>query len=242
MLVPLLVVMTVLFGGLFLFLRTILTRLASQTTGHLKALSQETFLQQETLKKRLEEAERQYQEAQAKAQEEARQLKSQALKEAEASRQQLLEQGRQEAQRIVAQAIQARELLQHELTQSFEFKAVDRACELLKEVLPPLLRESTHTQWLDELIDNGLIKVEHLETQEKVREARVVSAFALTPSQRKLLLERLKTALGSEVTLQEEVNPDVIAGLIITLGHLVLDGSLASKLKEAARRAQDTNA
>ncbi len=238
-LVPLLVGQLLLFGGLLFLLRYILIRHATQATGHLQALSQEALAQQEALKKRLEESERQYQEQISKAQDEARQIKAQVLQEATAAQQQMIEQARREAERIVSQAIQARDALHSELTQSFDARAMERACELLQKTLPRVLQEATHAQWLDELIKNGLLPVERIETREEIHEAKVVSAFPLTSTQKKHLLDRLQTALGAPLTLQEVVDPGIVAGLVITLGHLVLDGSLASKLWEAARDAQN---
>ncbi|MBI3011392.1 MAG: F0F1 ATP synthase subunit delta [Candidatus Omnitrophica bacterium] len=233
------VLQVVLFVGLAVLLRRVMGRHATKATAHLQGLSQDYLRKQEELKKRLEEAERLYQEQLAKAQEEAHQLKTQARQEAEAARQQVVEQARQEAERIVQQAVQAREALQRELAQAMEAKAVERACELIQDILPRELREAAHTPWLDELITNGLITVERLESREQIREARAVSAFPLTSAQRKRLLERLQELLGSPVTLQESVDPHLLAGLTITIGHLVLDGSLSSKLREAVRHAQD---
>lgn len=238
--IQLLVLQVVIFIGLVVVLRRLMGRHATTATAHLQGLSQDYLKKHDELKKRLEETERYYQEQVMKAQEEAHQTMAEALKEAEAARQQVLDQAHQEAERIIQQATGTRETLKQELVQSMEGKAVERACELLQEVLPEVLREATHHAWLTELITNGLISVEHLETREAVQEARVVSAIALTDAQRALLLERLRAALGSSVTLQETVDPRLVAGLIITMGHLVLDGSLASKLREATRHAQDS--
>ncbi len=222
---------------LIVVLRRLIMRHATTATAHLQDLSEDYLKRQEELKKRLEEAERSYQEQLAKAQEEAQTIKSQALKEAELARQQALEQARQEAERIIQQANQAREHLQQELTQSLETRAVDYACGLLQRILPEALRGAAHAQWVDALIQNGTISVDRLETQEDVREARVVSACALTADQRARLLKRLDVVLKHPVTLEESVDPCLIAGLTITIGHLVLDGSLGSKLREAARHA-----
>ena len=239
MLIPLLIAQLILFGGLVLLLRYILVRHAMHATGRLETLTREAMEQQEALKKRLEESERQYQEQIAKAQEEAREIKADVLKEAQAAKEQAVSEARTEAERIVTQAKAAREALQNELTSSFEMKAVQRACEILQQVLPRVLKEQTHSQWIDDLLKNGSLPLEKVSSKEPLREARVVSAFPLTPSQRKVLLERLQGAVGNPLTLEEEVDPAIVAGLTITLGNLVLDGSLASKIREAARRAED---
>ncbi len=237
-LLPLLIVQLVLVGGLILVLRATLSRHATQATGHLKVLSQEALTQQETLKRQLEEAQRQYQEKLAKAQEEASQLKAKTLKETEEQRQQMTAQARSEAERIIQQAMAARETLQEEMAKRVESKAVEKACELIQEVMPQVLREQTHAQWLDELLKDGLIPDQPLESREEIKEAKVVSAFPLTPSQRKQIQERLAKVAGHPITLKEEVDPKIVVGLTITLGHLVVDGSLALRLREAVRHAQ----
>jgi F0F1-type ATP synthase delta subunit len=52
-----------------------------------------------------------------------------------------------------------------------------------------------------------------------------------------LLQRRLKEKLGREIRLSESTDERLVAGLTITLGSLILDGSLASKVREAARQA-----
>lgn len=241
-LIPLVLFLLILFIGFVVVLRAILIRYSTQATGHLQQLTQEAAAQEQVLRKKIEAADARAQEQMAKATEEAQQAKQRLLQEAEQARQQLVDQARQEGERIVAQAMQAREALQREMTRLIEQRATERACELLQEALPEPLRKATHTQWMDDLLQNGWISTDRLETQEEIREARVVSAFPLTATQRKTLLERLQAAVGSPLTVQESVDPKIVAGVTITLGHLVLDGSLVSKLQEAARRAADAHA
>ena len=237
--IPILLVLLTAFVALVVILRWFMGRYATTATARLQDLSQDYLRKQEELKKRLEESERHYQEQLAKAQEEARQLKAQAIREANAERTQMLEQARQEAERIVQQAMQARDAIQREFTQSVELKAVDRACELLRQVLPEGFRESVHHQWVEQLLQNGLLDEQQAQGTGKLDQAAVASAFPLSDGDRSRLQERLLAALGHPVTLQETVEPALVAGLRITLGHLMLDGSLSSKLREAARQAQD---
>lgn len=236
----LLLLQVVIFAGLVIVLRKLMARHATTATVHLQGLSQDYLKKHDELKIRLEETERHYQEQILKAQEEAHQTMAEALKEGEAARQQVLDQAHQEADRIIQQATRMREALQQELAQSMELKAVERAGELIKAVLPQILRQAAHEDWLTKLIADGLINGQKLDTRETCRDATVVSAFPLTEAQRTLLRERLEQALGGPVTMQETVDPSLIAGLTITIGHLVLDGSCASKLREATRHVQDT--
>ncbi|MBI4314221.1 MAG: F0F1 ATP synthase subunit delta [Candidatus Omnitrophica bacterium] len=238
-LIPLLLVLGLVFAGFLAALRYVLMRYATQATGHLQSLSQETLAQQELLKRKLGDVDRQRQEQLAKVQEEAQQMKAKALQEAEAARQQAVAHGREEAERIVAQANQARESLEREWKEAMHSKVVEQAFQMLGKVLPSLLGEMVHVQWLDALLQDGLIDIERLDTKEEIHEAQVISAVALTPAQRKLLQDRLRQALGRAVELKESVDPGLIAGVKIMMGHTVLDGTLASRLKEVAQREQD---
>lgn len=66
---------------------------------------------------------------------------------------------------------------------------------------------------------------------EKRLQVRVVSAVSLEDSQ----VERIKTALARrfdrEITLNNEVDPEVLGGAIIYAGDQVIDGSLMGRLK-----------
>ena len=242
LIVQVLVLLAMTFLVLIGILRWFMGRHLTTATAHLQGLSQDYLRRQDELKKRLEEAERNYQEQITKAQEEAQQLKSQALAEAEAARRQAMDHAHEEAERIVKQANQARESLQRELSESMDARAIERACELLRDAMPPELREAAHRQWFEALLHNGLVTGQQLQAGERVKEARVVAAFALTDAQRKLLNEKLAAALGGPVTLQESVDAKLIAGLTITVGHLGLDGSLGSKLEERARQIKPAGA
>ncbi len=67
-----------------------------------------------------------------------------------------------------------------------------------------------------------------------VIEVHVTSAYALRDPQKKQLAEALKGRLGKEVELTVEKDPDLIGGLRIRAGDMVIDGSLKGKLQQLA--------
>ncbi len=66
--------------------------------------------------------------------------------------------------------------------------------------------------------------------QEQTAQVEVISALPLVAEQQKELTAALKERLQREVTLDCKVDSNLIGGLIIRAGDLVIDGSVAGKL------------
>lgn len=73
-------------------------------------------------------------------------------------------------------------------------------------------------------------------------EARVQTAFALTPAQTDNLQKELTKALGSHVTLNVEVEKDLLGGMIVTVGSRMIDDSLKRKLERLKRTLSGSRA
>lgn len=65
--------------------------------------------------------------------------------------------------------------------------------------------------------------------------ARVRTAYALTPSQTKSLQDQLSKVMGSRVTLEVEVEKDLLGGMTVTVGSRMIDDSVRSKLEKLER-------
>ena len=70
--------------------------------------------------------------------------------------------------------------------------------------------------------------------KQRTLNVRVTSAFALKPEQEKSIAAALKAKLGRDVTISSEKDPDLIGGLHIRAGDLVIDGSVRGKLQQLA--------
>ena len=60
--------------------------------------------------------------------------------------------------------------------------------------------------------------------------ASVPSARALSDQQLELVRQALSARTNSVVTLETSVDPDLIGGIVVRLGDLLLDGSLRTQL------------
>ena len=66
--------------------------------------------------------------------------------------------------------------------------------------------------------------------------ARVVAAAPLTDEQESRLAQTLSQIFGRAVSVQVELDPDVLGGLVIRVGDEVIDGSVAARLAKARQQ------
>ncbi|MDA8327877.1 MAG: F0F1 ATP synthase subunit delta [Betaproteobacteria bacterium] len=67
-----------------------------------------------------------------------------------------------------------------------------------------------------------------------VKEASVVSAYPLDATQVAALTARLSSRFGGTIDVTQHVDPEIIGGLIITIGDEVYDASVRGKLQDMA--------
>ena len=235
---PLFVFLLVIFVVMVVVLRYVLGRHYLSAAARLQSLGAEYSRRHEELKQRVEEAAQQYDEQMSKAKTEAEGLLLQSRQESAATKAKSLEEARLESERIMHQALESRDALRKEIEQGMEARAIERACQLLQTAIPELVRQAIQAQWLDELLRNGSSQLDRLKTDDAVSEARIACAFPLSDAQRNALREKLQKILGQGLTVVEDMNPLLVAGVTITVGSRILDASLASRLQQAARQAQ----
>lgn len=76
----------------------------------------------------------------------------------------------------------------------------------------------------------GRLKAE----KDRVLNVHVRSAYVLNAAQKKIIADSLKAKLGREVTITSEKDADLIGGVHIRAGDLVIDGSIQGRLQQLA--------
>ena len=148
-----------------------------------------------------------------------------------------LQQTRTQSEELIQQADRSRQTILSEINERIAKEAVDKACELIHDTLPEQFKLNVHEHWVEELLKDGFVQFERLKVPQDLKDVKITSAFPLADGQRKNLTKKLKDALHRDIVLQEEVNPKMVAGFVVTMGSLVLDGSLRNKIQERARNA-----
>lgn len=69
---------------------------------------------------------------------------------------------------------------------------------------------------------------------QRTMKVHVRSAYELKPAQEKQVVDALKRRLGLDVTVTSEHDPELIGGVRIQAGDLVIDGSIKGKIEQLA--------
>jgi len=237
--VVLLIIQAVLFAGLVFALRGILSRNVSSATTHLTSLSEGYEKREAELAARYEAIEKKSQDLVMKAQKEASSIKDASAKESQEAVEKLMQQAHDESEKIVEKAIETKEMYEKELNDRVDAQSFKKACELIQELLPEDLRKPVHRLWLDELLESGLDQVKQFPPQEDENELIIKTAFPLEETKLRAFEKKIKNLLKKEFEVREEVDPKLVAGVVMQLGSLVLDASMIYKLQEASKNAKN---
>ena len=217
---------------IYLF-RKLMIKNLTKATVHLEELNRDYTKKEEEINKLLEEAKQKkeliIQEAQIKAEE----IKNNTLNEAKEKKEKIIEEARNEAISIIKEAEKAREKLILELEERISKEAFNKAYQLLKDVLPKNFKEAIHNKWVEELLSKEFIYFENINIPSDLNTVKIISAFKLDDNIREILRKKIEERLNRSLTVLEEINEDLIAGIIINLGSLLIDASLKNKILKA---------
>ncbi|MFH2137138.1 MAG: F0F1 ATP synthase subunit delta [Candidatus Omnitrophota bacterium] len=235
--VSMILLQVIIFGGLIFLLRHLLTRNVTDATSHMQGMIKGYSEKEDQIKIKLEEAEKYYAEKIKNADKEIEKLKDECKKQIDEEKVQVLAQAHKESETVINKARLTCEAIENELESKINQRGIEKAGELICQVLSPELCQIIHTTWVESLIESGFATMEWLKVPEAVNVAKVSTAFALTKTQKETLQKKLDIKLEREIKIEEKVSEKLVAGMIINLGSLVLDGSFVSKIREVVRES-----
>jgi F0F1-type ATP synthase delta subunit len=238
LIVSLVIFQIMIFITLTVVLRKLLGRNVTSATAHLDYLSAEFAKKEKEVNAQYDEAKRQSQEILANALKDAESQRENILKEVQKEKERIISESQNKADEIVKQADKARENLLADIDHQIQSKSLQQALSLLQLSLPENIRIEIHQHWVDNLISNTFEQLSHIHIIEGTTEAMITTAFSLTHKQQEALNSKIKEKLGFNLIIKEEIDPGVIAGLVVHIGSLELDGSLRSKILEAGHARQ----
>lgn len=227
------------FAGLAMVLHRFLMSTSLGETKRLQQLNEENAQKARELADRITDAEDEYREKTAQAQQEIKEMKAAAKKEMAELKEVMAAKGKAEADRMISQALSAKKEMRAEIEEEMKDKSVAFSYKILQRILSADEQKLVHDGLLDNLFQElaGLEK-ERLQTggfrTEPEKKVGVKTAHPLSPGQKEKLESVLSAQLEQKVVVQAVMDKEIMAGVVITLDSLIIDGSLAERLRKAA--------
>jgi F-type H+-transporting ATPase subunit b len=164
-----------------------------------------------------------------------------AYQKAQAESEALLQETQKEAEKIIKDAEKEAEKRQRLEMEELEQELVQTILNISSQVLSKTTPEKTHEMLIEELNkeiwDMGKSDMPQVRTiRDSLAERRptvnVVSAKELTPEQQRSLVRTFSALADRNVNMEIEINPELIAGIRIRMGDLVVENNLATELAE----------
>jgi len=216
---------------IILFLRWLFYSHISRALRRLQQLNQQNLEKEKVLKEEIERAKRQTEREIQQGRIEAESIKEKAREDAEKETRRIIEVSRKEAKRIINEGIKDSQRKYNDLLIQMQDKAVNLSTDIIRYIFTEQGQKSLQTQLLNELITE-IDRLGEEKLKAKGKNAEVISVFPLENEQKTRLKKVLSSKLNKDITLTEQEDKEIIAGLIIRLGGFVIDGSIKNKLKK----------
>ncbi|MFA6636162.1 MAG: F0F1 ATP synthase subunit delta [Candidatus Omnitrophota bacterium] len=237
MLIQLIAVQVVTFFALVFVLRKLLYTESVKETARLKTLKREITFRQSELQQKIDAAEKKHDEMVAMAEREIAKMRARAEKESETLKQKTLTGAKEEAEKILNSALNSREKIKDEAELETRKKLPAMVKRIFVEILSPAARESIHKEMTGQISD--VLKNMPGERFYDGHGGRVCvqTAFTLSDSEKKRISGIISEKTNAETFLEESENKELLAGMVIEIGTLTLDGSLENRLREVLKKS-----
>jgi len=224
---------------IIVFLRWLFHNQIGRALKRLQQLNQQNLGKEKVLKEELRRAKQEVENEIKQGKAESEEIKEQARSEAENTRRGILEIARTDAKRIVSEGERESQRKHKEQLMQIQNKAVYLAIDVVRYIFTQESLKVLHANFIEEFIDNiSKLDKEKIKTQGDFGE--IICAYPLDKSQKQRLQKVLSDKLDRKITLEEKIDKEVVAGVILKLsGFAVIDGSVKNKFKRIVPMMKD---
>lgn len=233
-----LILQIIVFSVVIYFLKKILMGDTQTAISRLDLVYQDLLNKQKELNEKIKSAEKEYQNKKQEAASIVEKMKLEASEEIRAKRDEGFKKAKEEAEEILVKAQESSQKMALEIEKKMRNKILDFTSNLITRSIATKNLKCFHEALVDDFLAKGKdLDLSNVGTQIDLLVIR--SAMPLQPDIRKRIESLMLQRLGRKLTVEDEVDPSLLAGLQLQFGTLILDGSFASAVKDATVQAKD---
>jgi len=177
-------------------------------------------------------AENDYNAKKAEAEKVAQELMDKTKREADEIRAGAFKTAKAEGEAIIDKAHKTVEKMRTDVRMELELRIIEICGGLIRSILSQDALDAVHSVMVQQfIVDMGALDMTKIAAEFKIVE--IVTYKALSREE-KIAIENVITAkLARQITLSEEIDAQLYGGLVLKFGGLMVDGSLASRIRES---------
>ncbi len=232
LLLQIILVQTVIFGAVIYILKKLMWGSTESAVNRLNQEYMEISKKREELTLKIQQMEEECQRKKAEAEKVAAEIRDTAEKEMYAKRDDIIKRAKMGAERIIKEVLASKNKIREEIQKEEQLRMLD-FCELvLRKTFKDYIRGEINNLLVRDFLQE-FQKMDLSPVPPYIKEVEIVTYEKLSDEMRKVITENISSKLQRKIVLKESVDKSILGGIVIKFGTLVIDESLAGKLRES---------
>lgn len=231
-------IMTPFFVGIVIFFNILMKKSADSHVNIMNSELEDIKKKKDELSQKLLEIENELKKRKEEADSVALQIKEQAQKEADAVKEDAFKKAKAESEDIINKAHKTINKVHEDIGKELEAKTIDYCANLLKATLSKVAQDAIHSVLIQEFI-NDLSNADLTKMTIDSQSIDLLTVKSLNEAERGQIVKIISDKLKKKIPLEEKIDESLLGGAILKFGSLNLDGSLATKIRDAALAAKE---
>ncbi len=223
----------IILGVVIALLRRLIFSDTNSAINRLTKLDNMNREKEKLLARKLEQAQKQIDEQQQVIQDEEQRIKAEARRAANQLHEDIIKKAKEEGDDIIRKAQAARDQIRMDAMIEAEGKMIEICSEILNKTLAAVVQVSMNEKLVEEFIAE-LDKADLSKINSDVNEIEIISSMPVSVADQEKIKKTLQTKLNRQVRLYTNEDPKLLGGILMKIGTMVVDGSLAERVNEAA--------
>lgn len=232
LLIPIIVAHVVVLVVLVVVIRKMLLGDTVKAIAKIRAVEDEVRRKEEGIRQEIAQHEKEFEQKKAEAAAQMQADRERSEKEVNSMRDQVVGEARKEADKIIEQAKANEEKFRKQLAQDMEEKSVEYGGQVFELVFSEKVTPDIDKAFINELLD-ALSEIDAGAITVDTEDAAFSTAREMDAEQKARLEGILNEKFGASISINETVDPTLMAGISFKLGSLEIDGSLRNRFNEA---------
>lgn len=222
-------------GVVIALLRRLIFSDTNSAINRLTKLDNMNREKEKLLVRKLEQAQKQIDEQKQLMQDEEQRIKAEARRAANQLHEDIIRKAKEEGDEIIRKAQATKDQIRTDAMIEAEGKMIEICAEILNKTLSTVVQVQMNEKLVEEFIAE-LEKADLTKINSDVSEIEIISSLPIAVHDQEKIKQQLHAKLGRPVRLYSNEDPKLLGGILMKIGTMVVDGSLAERVNDNAKQ------